>query len=314
MSILVTGAAGFIGTALVERLLAARAASAGGAAGLILVDRHFGRAHTQDPRVRTVAGDVSEAGVLAEALREPVEQVFHLASVPGGLAEMDFALGLKVNLEGTLRLLEALRAQGRPAVLVMASSIAVYGLPLPEVVDEDTPAEPALSYGAHKLAAEILLRDYSRRGHVDGRALRLPGVVARPRGAQGLRSAFLSELIRALAAGESYTCPVSADAHAWLISLGCAVDNLLHAARLEAHPVRRRTWLSPALRVSMRELVAAVAALRGPAALERVRYAPDEALEAQFAAYPPLRCPQALAAGFRADASATALVQRALEA
>lgn len=60
-----------------------------------------------------------------------------------------------------------------PPVFVFASTIAVYGSPLPERVDEDTPFNPQMTYGAQKLAGEFLVADFSRRGWVDGRSLRL---------------------------------------------------------------------------------------------------------------------------------------------
>jgi nucleoside-diphosphate-sugar epimerase len=97
----------------------------------------------------------------------------------------DFELGLRVNLEATIALLEALRNTASVPRYVFASTIGVYGVPMPDVIDEDTIPVPSLSYGAHKLIGEILAADYSRRGHIDGVSLRLPGIVARPPQASG---------------------------------------------------------------------------------------------------------------------------------
>ena len=69
----------------------------------------------------------------------------------------------------------------------------------------------------------------------------------------------------------------------------------------------------PVLRLTMAEVVAGIAAVRGPEVLGRVSYQPNAKLQAQFAAYPPLECPQALAAGFRHDGDVRTLVRRALE-
>src|SRR5690606_4018669 len=141
------------------------------------------------------------------------------AAVPGGAAEADYALGRRVNLETTLGLFETLACQGRrPPTVVYSSTIAVYGSELPDRVTPETPLNPPLTYGAHKLACEVLLADFSRRGLLDGRSVRLPGIVARPRAPSGLASAFMSDILHALAAGDRFTCPVSAQATAWWMS------------------------------------------------------------------------------------------------
>ena len=158
--------------------------------------------------------------------------MFHLASVPGGAAESSFELGLRVNLEATVELLEALRNTTSVPRYVFASTIGVYGVPMPDVIGEDTIPAPSLSYGAHKLIGEILAADYSRRGHIDGVSLRLPGIVARPPQASGMLSAFLSDMLREVAAGHRFVCPVAKTGVSWWMSRSCVVDNLLHAAEL----------------------------------------------------------------------------------
>src|SRR4029077_280398 len=123
-------------------------------------------------------------------------------------------------------LLEQLREERHPPLVVFASSVAVYGAPLPPVVDDATLPKPTLSYGAHKLIGEVLVADFSRRGWIDGISLRLPGIVARPPQPSGLLSAFMSDIFWKLAAGEPFTCPVSPQAVAWWMSVRCCVDNL----------------------------------------------------------------------------------------
>ncbi len=315
MNILITGADGFIGRALVTRLLASGVLPGLGDARrqVVLLDRGFATVPT-DARVRLVPGDIAERDTWREALRDPVDCVFHLASVPGGAAEANFELGLRVNLQATLTLLEALRPQATPAKVVFASTIGVYGVPMPAVIDESTVPEPSLSYGAHKLLGEVLITDYSRRGFIDGRSLRLPGIVARPPQASGMLSAFLSDLIRALSAGRSFDCPVAKEAMSWWMSRACVVENLLHAAALSAAQVKKqRVWLLPVLHASIGDVVAAIARVRGEDVSTRVTYRADPALQAQFASYPPLRCPAAVEAGFRNDVTLEALVQRALD-
>lgn len=303
MHILITGADGFVGRALVRRLLSGAEPAA---TRLTLVDQRFG-AVPDDPRLYPVTGNIADSALWADALTMPADIVFHLASVPGGLAEREFDLGMSVNLHGTLGLLDALRRQGPPAKFVFASSVAVYGDPLPDRVDDATPPRPTLSYGAQKLAAEVMVADYSRRGFIDGCSLRLPGIVARPPAPSGLISAFMSEVMWAAAERRPVTLPVGADAACWWMSVASAVDTLLLAADL---PGQGRVWLPPVLRLTIGELVAALSHRFGPVA---VTYRPDPVVEARFGRQPPHHADAAWAAGFRDDGSLDRLIDRSLD-
>ena len=319
MNLLITGANGFIGRALSSRLLsetAALPAGIGPIGRLTLMALSF--EGPERPLVRRLSGSFGDPALLARAFDTPVDVVFHLASVPGGLAEINYDLSRQVNLDATIKLLEAGRAQAigsaRPPVFVFASSIAVLGSPLPARVDDLTPPQPSLTYGAQKLVGEVLLSDFSRRGWLDARAVRLPGIVARPPQRTGQSSAFLSDILRELAEGRSYACPVAADSTSWLMSVHRVVDNLLHAAVLPAAACSAtRIWTLPALLSSMAELVQAVAEIYGRDVLERVSYTSNPALEAKFGRYPPLLTPSAETAGFRHDGDLSALVRRALQ-
>ena len=311
MNVLVTGSNGFVGRHLVRRLLRDGAVGPGRIARLTLVDLGHDPS-LDDARVRRVTGSIADAAVLRQAFDKPVQQVFHLASVPGGAAEKHFALGLEVNLHATIAMLELLRARQHAARFTFASTIAVYGASLPPLVDDSTPMRPGLSYGAHKLAAEILVQDYSRRGWIDGRILRLPGIVARPPEPSGLLSAFMSDIFWKLAAGEAFVCPVSADAVAWWMSAPCCVDNLLHAASLDpALAAQRREYTLPVLRLRIGELVDALAARFGADRHALVSYAPDAALEQLFGRLPPLDASAAEAIGLRHDGDVHRLIANA---
>ncbi|WP_085316722.1 NAD-dependent epimerase/dehydratase family protein [Derxia lacustris] len=313
MHVLITGAAGFVGQALVARLLDG---ALPGLDRLTLLDLGF-PAPATDARVVQLAGSITDAAPIAAAFATPVDLVFHLASVPGGAAERDPLLGRQVNLDATVALIDAARLQAatRPApVFVFASTIAVLGAPLPaQGVDDATPCRPRLSYGAHKLACEILIADATRRGWIDGRSLRLAGIVARPAGPSGLLSAFMSDLIRELAAGRPFACPIPADCQAWLMSVPCTVDNLLHAATADGALLGEpRVCTLPALHLSFGALAGAVGTAFGVAVDRLVSWGSDPALEANFGRYPPLATPLAEAAGFRHDGDACRLVLAAL--
>jgi len=315
MRVVVTGANGFVGRALCRRLLAE---GAGGRplTALTALDMQFdaGAAEPPDPRVRQLTGSIADAALLDAAFDDagPADVIFHLASLPGGAAERDFDAGLAVNLHATMALLERARRQTGAPVFVFASTIAVYGAPMPDRIDDATPMRPHLSYGAHKLACEVLVNDYSRRGFIDGRILRLPGIVARPSGPSGLLSAFMSDIFWRLKAGEPFACPVSPQAVAWWMSLGCCVDNFIIAAGLA--PVQsalRRDYTLPVLRLSIAELVEALAREYGADRRALVTYHPDAQLEAGFGRQPPLDASAAERAGLRHDGSIEQLVRNA---
>jgi nucleoside-diphosphate-sugar epimerase len=310
MRILVTGAAGWIGGALV------RALAREGREGLLLTDRS---PIADPPRGSTVVvGDIADPTVQERLFAVPVERAFHLAGIVSGAAEADYVLGRRVNLDATLALLERCRAQhtaGGPRVRVIyASSIAVFGVPLPARIDDATAPEPTLSYGAHKRACELVIDDLARRGLVDGRGLRLSGVLVRPPLANGALSGFNSDLIREPLAGRDYACPVSPEATLWVTSLDRAIANLLRLAQVDGDAVgARRTLNTPSLALSVGEIVDALGRA-DPRASARVRFASDPALEPQFGRWPrEARFERARALGLEADASIDAIVRRHLE-
>ena len=134
-----------------------------------------------DERVTAVRGDLTELD--ASAL-EGAAVVFHLAAAVSAECEADFDLGIHANLRGTEALLAACRALGSGPVAVFSSSVAVFGgtaeHPLPAVIEDSTLPVPRTSYGTQKVIGKQLLADYTRKGYLRGRALRLMTVTVRP--------------------------------------------------------------------------------------------------------------------------------------
>jgi D-erythronate 2-dehydrogenase len=298
VQVVVTGAAGFLGRILVDRILREWDGR------FLLVDREA-ITGLNDSRVTQVTGELSEVD-LGAAL-QAADVVFHLAALPGGAAEQDYAVSQLINLEVPLRLLDTLAARKRPVRFVYASSVAVFGVPFPRHIDDSTPPFPTMTYGAQKLMVETALGNLTRLGCVAGIALRLCGLLARPAAAAGLRSGFMSELFHSCVARRPMVLPTGPDATIWIMSASRAAENLIHAAGM-THP---RALTLPALRVTVRELVAAVSAATGsdPASIS---YEPDEDLECQFGRLPPLSTDMADSLGFRHDGELTSLVARAL--
>jgi nucleoside-diphosphate-sugar epimerase len=310
MHVVVTGANGFIGKHLTQALLQGQLPGAPAITRLSVLDLALDPIR-DDPRIQRFVGSYSDATVLGQCLKVPADLVFHLAAVPSGLCERNPELGMEVNVQGMIRLLDALRAQPTPCKLVFASSIAVYGKPQTTLLTDLTPPAPTLSYGAYKVVGEVLLNDYIRRGWLTGCSLRLPGIVTRPPEPNGAVSIFFSDVIRELSAGRPVRCPVSPAARSWLMSVGCCVRNLLHAATHEFG--ERRTFMLPAQWVGLQELVDAIGRQVGDADIGRlVDWQPDPWVEFNFGSYPPLELPLASAEGFRPDDSLERLVADSL--
>ncbi|MEG3125365.1 NAD-dependent epimerase/dehydratase family protein [Sphingomonas sp. GB1N7] len=307
--ILVTGADGFIGARLVRALLAdPRFADA-----VIMLNDLSLTNGIDDPRIVRCEGDFGDPAIRAKLVANTPDLVFHLAGILGGAAEADYPAARRVNVDATLVLLEALRNEDAPPRVVFASSIAVFGPPLPDAIDDDTTPLPTMIYGAQKRMMEIAVEQFSARGWIDGLALRLPGIVARPGADARLKSAFLNALFYRFAAGEAITLPVRAAGTTWLISVRACVAALLHAGTIERDRLgRRRAMTLPAQHVRFDDLVAAIGR-RFPDSGARVDYAPDATIEMQFGSQPPLTTPLADALGFVHDGDIDVLVARAME-
>lgn len=240
MRVVVTGGAGFLGTLLARRLLAGPLSVGGGPAGpvteLVLADLVPPAPDlAADSRVRVVTGDLPRL-VLGDA-----DLVCHLAGVVSGAAEADFDLGMRTNVDGTRAVLEWCRAMPTPPVLVFTSSLAVYGAD-PAIgpvgrVDDDTLPRPQSSYGIQKFVGEQLVADYTRKGFVRGRSVRLMTVVVRPGRPNAAASGFLSGIIREPVAGQPATCPVPPDTEIALSSPDRTVAGMVRAIE-----VSDRVW------------------------------------------------------------------------
>lgn len=315
MNILITGGAGFLGQRVARALLAqGDCVDAGGQRRPIkritLLDVAPPAKPIEDARVHFLRGEVTNHGAVAEALGLDTDGVFHLAAVVSGQAEADFELGMRVNLDGTRLLLESCRKAGNRPRVVFASSIAVFGTPLPEVLDDTTTPTPQASYGAQKLIGEVLVADYNRRKFIDGRAVRLPTVSVRPGKANAAASSFASAVIREPLNGVSYACPVPPETLMWMCSPARVVANLVRAYELPSEAFGDLRSLSlPGITVSVAQMVEALRRHGGDAAAARVRYFKDERIQAIVKTWAArLSTARALSMGFEHDASMDEIV------
>ena len=205
----VTGGAGFLGSRLARELLAAESLPVAGRAGrplsrLTLIDQAPAPPDlAADSRVAVVRGDLVDllgSGGAARDVLAGAELIFHLAAAVSGECEADFDLGLRANLQATQVLLASCRALGTVPVLVFSSSVAVFGGSAETVITDDTWPTPQTSYGTQKVMCEYLLADYTRKGFLTGRAVRLMTVSVRPGRPNAAASGFLSGTTRAVPA------------------------------------------------------------------------------------------------------------------
>lgn len=301
MTVVVTGAAGFIGRALVAAL-----AKRFPDAGIVAADQ----AQVDVQGVRAVTGNIAYPQLARALIARDVDTVFHLASLVSGGAEQNFELGTKVNLDATRDLLEACRLAGQRPKFVFASSIAVYGGELPDPVTDETQPAPRISYGVQKLVCELLINDYSRRGYVDGRSLRLPTIMVRPGSANTAVSGWASAVVREPLAGRDYVCPVRPETRMACLSLSRTIDALLHAASLPAGALEwDRTVLLTGISVSAQEMWQAARRHAGDRVLGEVKFQPDPDIQAVMDAVPrATQSQRAARLGFGHDADIDGIV------
>jgi nucleoside-diphosphate-sugar epimerase len=311
--ILMTGGAGMIGRKLAERLAADGMVAGMPIDRLVLQDIVQPAPLAAPFEVGAVAGDFAEPGSADALVASRPDVIFHLAAIPSGGAEADFDAGYRTNLDGTRLLLEAIRqvGQGYRPRLVFTSSIAVFGAPFPDAIDDEFHTTPLTSYGTQKAICELLLSDYSRRGFIDGIGIRLPTICVRPGKPNKAASGFFSGIIREPLNGQEAILPVPRTVRHWHASPRAAVGFLLHAAGLDLAKLgARRNLTMPGLSVTVAEQIEALRRVAGDAAVALIREEPDQTVRDIVAGWARNFDPKrALALGFEPDASFEAIIR-----
>jgi nucleoside-diphosphate-sugar epimerase len=308
MHILIIGAAGMIGRKLTARLVGDGALNGRRIDKLTLVDVSApAKPDKFGGLVESIAADIADPTAVRGIIGTRPDVIFHLAAVVSAEAELDFEKGMRINLNGSRTLLDAIRGIGdsyRPR-LVFTSSIAVFGAPFPEAIADDFHLTPLTSYGTQKAIVELLLADYTRRGFVDGVGIRLPSIVVRPGRPNKAASGFFSSIIREPLAGQEAVLPVEDSVLHWHASPRAAVGFLIHAAGLDAGKLGPRVNVTmPGVCCTVAEQIAALRRIAGDKVAARIHREPDPLIARIVAGWPRRFDPRrALALGFRGEAS-----------
>jgi nucleoside-diphosphate-sugar epimerase len=292
MRIVITGGAGFLGSRLARKLLArGRLTDARGEEreirSLVLLDVVAPAVSIDDSRVTSITGDLADTATIERAVTPDTDTVFHLAAIVSGQAEADFDIGMRVNLDATRALLERCRTLAVPPKFVFTSSLAVFGGPLPDPVPDNAPVTPQTSYGMQKAIGELLVYDMTRKGFIDGRALRLPTITVRPGKPNKAASSFASSIIREPLSSIDADCPVARTTKVWVQSPRTVFDNLIigHEAPASVF-THTRSINVPGICVGVGDMVTALRTVAGDAAADRVKWNYDPAIDRIVATWP----------------------------
>jgi D-erythronate 2-dehydrogenase len=318
MHILITGAAGMIGRKLTARLVESGALNGRPIEKLTLIDTSAPqRPEKFSGIIGTFAADITELAVIQAAVAGRPDVIFHLAAIVSGEAELDFEKGVRINLDASRALLEAIRQSGQgycPRV-VFTSSIAVFGAPFPHAVPDDFHLTPLTSYGTQKAIVELLLAEYSRRDFLDGVGIRLPTISVRPGRPNKAASGFFSSIIREPLAGEEAVLPVEESVTHWHASPRSAIGFLIHAAGLSREQLGPRINLTmPGVCCTVAEQIAALRRIAGNEVVARIRRKPDPLVARIVDGWPRRFDPQrALGLGFEAESSFDEIIRVHIE-
>lgn len=320
-SVIITGGGGFLGQCLASALLKdgqIQTESSGKVAleKLILADIFFPPNKSDlQPLIASSnivvlkQGDVSDRaycdGLLQEASSSQHVSIFHLGGVMSADGERDFDLALRVNLYGTMNMLEATRSAGHKSKecpkFVFASAGATMGSGSPtdyiqkdDTISDATRATPHTTYGMTKACSELLVSDYARRSFVNGRALRLPTIVVRAGKPNAATTGCYSGVVREPLSGIDIALPIAQDVPHAVTGARAAVQAMITLHNAPQSQIENvlgfdRTIFLPAVALSLGDLQEALFKVVSSDChdkLGKITYQVDDKLSAVVGSFP----------------------------
>jgi nucleoside-diphosphate-sugar epimerase len=288
MRVLILGGGGFLGSRLAKELIQMAALPREKLLALTMVDVAFAEEKLHDNRVKYIQADFSDEVTITNILQQQPHVIFHLAAIVSGEAEKNFELGMNVNLLASLQILEICRKLAFHPRIVFASSCAIFGGDVSRTITDETRPKPRSSYGTQKAMVELLINDYSRRGFVDGRSLRLPTIAIRPGKPNAATSSFVSSIVREPLHGKKASYPVPPETPCWILSPKQVVQNFIHAANIDGKLFGDDRVINlPGLTVLVAEMIKSLEQIAGSEVTSHISHEPDEFLQRIVLTWPP---------------------------
>ncbi|MFW2542229.1 D-erythronate dehydrogenase [Primorskyibacter sp. 2E107] len=280
MNVLIIGGGGMVGQKLARKLASLGELNGKPISKLTLADINDPARIDAPFPVDYTTCDISDRASVDATIPADVDVIYLLAAVVSAHAEEDFDFGYKINMYGTINVLERARALGTRPRLVFTSSIAVFGGEVPQPFTDNSALNPQISYGAQKLIGELLVEDYSRKGFIDGRGFRLPTISVRPGAPNRAASGFMSSIFREPLQGQPANCPVDPDFTHFYLSPQQCVENLVTAAEIDEEAFGKRRCMTMPGRVwTIQQMIDAMTAVAGPEPAKLITWNPQPEIQ-----------------------------------
>lgn len=284
MRIVITGAGGFVGQILAKKLI-----ETDPSASLVLVDLKEPPNPTTSSHVECLGADLTESASLDALFEQTPDAIYILHGIMSSGAEANLGLGLKINFDSVRHMLDIAHVRNPGIKIIFTSSCAVFGRAAVQNVANETDVVPMpeSSYGTQKLMIEFLVNDYSRRGLIDGRSVRLPTVFVRAGAPTAAASSFVSGIVREPVNGENAVLPCDSNIGIWLTSPRTLAHNLAHALQVPAEKFGHfRQVLLPGYTATSGEILDALEKLAGKEVRGRITEQRDETIQRIVLSWP----------------------------